>query len=303
MLSYSNLRTQYGLLTSDSSSDNLSLGTTLMNENIRQICADGTWDFLEKTMSISTVAAQQFYDLPGDYLKTVTLTVTIGSTKYTPKESPSRQHWDYLNSNSNSSDIPQFFFIFNGQLGIWPTPSSSIASAITLTYRRNVPDLSLADYTTGTITSIANGANALVGSGTSWTAAMIGRYLRIDQSNTTANNGDGRWYEIDTYSSATALGLKRNYVGATLAASSATYTIGQMPILPEAYHMMPVYNAASVYFITKNIDQGRSQKFQEKYDAMFEQLKRDHGSKTNNVVVLDTSGQMMNANLFPQDLS
>ncbi len=300
MLSYTNLRTQYGLLTNDTSSENLSLGTTLMNENIRQVCAEKPWPFLEKLKNISTVASQQFYDLPADYLKTTSVTVTISSIKYHPREVSSRKQWDYITSSTYAGDIPQFFFIFNGQIGFYPTPATSVSNAIGFVYRRNVPDLNLADYTTGTVTAV-NGDETITGAGTTFTSPMIGRYLRITGTDTAASSGDHFWYEIDSVTSATALELVKPYAG--LGTVGAAYTIGQMPVLPEAFHMLPVLSACQIYFSTKNVDNGRAKQFQDKYDAMFEKLCDSYGSKTDSVVVLDDDISVENPNLYPTSLS
>jgi len=303
MLSYTQLRNLYGNLTNDSTSDNLTLGDTLMNECIRQICAKWQWDFIEKTETINTVASQQSYNLPHDYLKTTTLYLTVGSTQYTPEECPNKKFWDILNSPAGQeSDIPQYYMIFAGKLWLWPVPSTS-SLVITLTYRRNVPDLNVADYSTGNVSAVTNGAKTVTGSGTTWTAPMAGRHLRITKSDTAANAGDHIWYEIASVASATSLSLLKDYEGTTLAAATASYIIGQMPVLPEQFHMLPVYYAANVYFMTKNLDNGRAQQFKEMYDELFDAMKAAHGRKTNNVVVLDGPANPINPNLAPMDVS
>ena len=155
---------------------------------------------------------------------------------------------------SFTSDIPQWWFVFNGQLGLWPTCATA-GNTINVTQKCRVIDLNSADYTTGTIVSIANGAMAVVGSGTSWTERMAGRWIRITYSDT-ANTGDGLWYEISSVTDATHLTLVRAYGGTSIAAGSATYTIGQMPLLPESFHDLPWTYAIGIYWQKEDDDRG-----------------------------------------------
>src|SRR3990167_3554288 len=72
----------------------------------------------------------------------------------------------------------------------------------------------VAPYTTGTA-SITNGSTAVTGSGTTWTAAMVGRKIRF--------GSDLPWYRIASRSSDTAIVLENVYQGTTNTA--ATYEI------------------------------------------------------------------------------
>lgn len=87
----------------------------------------------------------------------------------------------------------------------------------------------------------------MVGTGTTWTTSMAGRYIRIAESDT-ANKGDGFWYEIASVGSATTLTLTKPYQGTAIAAGTASYTIGQVPRIPEAYQLAPVYRSAALYY-------------------------------------------------------
>ena len=204
------------------------------------------WPFLLKTNTQSTVASTQFYNLPFNFSKLAGggVTVTVSSTKYTPKEAPGVDFWNKLNQSTTvESNIPEWFFVLNGQLGLWPIPSTA-GNTITYTFKVRVKDLSIADYSTGAVGTATSGTTIVFGSASSWTVKMAGRWLRITDANS-ASAGDGEWYEIDTISSATAL-LKRNYAGETIGAVNAAYTIGQMSLLPEGFEDAPVYEAAAI---------------------------------------------------------
>ena len=98
--------------------------------------------------------------------------------------------------------------------------------------------------------------------------------------------------------------LDKNYEGTSLTTgASAAYTIGEMPILPEAFHMLPVYYAAMTYFATKNVDNKRFKHFQELYTNAYVQLRKDHGRKSSSVVVVDEPPAVLNSNLAPSGLT
>lgn len=87
----------------------------------------------ESSTTILTVGDQQDYPLPFDYSKLKTGTLTIGNLKWTPTEILSRMDWDRLNAITNYySDIPNNFFIWNGNFSLWPTPSTG-STALTYT--------------------------------------------------------------------------------------------------------------------------------------------------------------------------
>lgn len=71
-----------------------------------------------------------------------------------------------------------------------------------------------AEYTTGTV-SITDGSAVITGTGTTWTAAMVGRKIRFEGS--IAN------YTIKTFTSTTSITLDQTYQGTT--DTDATYTI------------------------------------------------------------------------------
>lgn len=293
MKSYTQGRNQYGVWTKNTSTANLTQGDLIANDDYRHILAMKDWPFLKKPRTLLTTTSQ-FVNLPYDCDLVRSVTVTIDDTRYTPRQCPSREQWDMLNRSTFTSDIPEWWIVFNGQIGLWPTPATA-GNTITINQKCRVIDLSVADYTTGTITSIANGALAVVGNSTVWTERMIGRFIRFTYSDT-ANTGDGEWYEIATVPSATTMTLVRAYGGTSIAGGTATYTIGQMPLLPEAFHDMPWLAAAADYW-SKEKDE-RAAFYQGKYDALAKLLENTY-SNENNDMVIDSGMQeeMINPNL------
>lgn len=122
----------YFVALSQSNNPNIiSLAASMINDAHRYLLEK--YFFNESSASIQTIGDQQFYNLPYDYSKLKTGTITIGNLKWTPTEILSREDWDKLNTITNYySDIPNNYFIYNGQIGFWPTPSTG-STALTYT--------------------------------------------------------------------------------------------------------------------------------------------------------------------------
>ena len=247
MNSYTNLRSLYAKFTMNNDSANLTDGDLYINDSIRKIMSMRDWWWLETTDTVSTVASQQAYQIPATIRKLRDVYVNVGTTVYMPEVIYDHSHWKtVLASELGDSDTPLFAYVRGKTLLLEPTPASN-GNTVTFVGETNAIDLSIADYTTGTITTATNASTAVVGSGTSWNASMAGRYIRIDDSNA-VNVGDNRWYKIASVTDATNLVLEKPYEGTSITAGSASYTIGQMSPIPEEYDIAPVYRATALYW-------------------------------------------------------
>jgi len=243
-----------------------------MNDSIRTICSlqGGKLRFLEATANMSTVASQEGYQIPNKFRKLIDLYIYSGSgsssdTIYAPEMVFDPTRWKLIKQYKlGEQDVPYFTYVENTKYYIQPVPAST-GNLITLRGRLNVRNLGIADYTTGSVVSVANGGTAVVGTGTTWTADMVGRYIQITQT-TAANGGDGFWYEIGSYTSATSIGLTKPYEGTTIAAATAAYTIGQVPVIPEAYQPAIEYRATALYWQNQN-DLNRAKTYWMLYDG------------------------------------
>lgn len=238
------------------------------------------------------VGGVQTYRLPSDYSKLKTGTLTIGSLKWTPTEILTREEWDRLNVFPYYADIPNNFFIWNNQFNLWPIPSST-GNIISFNYKRRIPDLSLADYSTGTV-SVANGSVTVTGVGTTFIPTTnIGnesRWIQFPQP-----TGDNLWYQVQSVDSTTGITLYAPYQGVTIA--GGTFVLGQMPILMEDFHDMLLYKSLVYYFTTVVDNKGKRETFQQIYDQKILMLEDYAGSKTVNVN-LRKRGNYMNPNLY-----
>lgn len=249
MNSYSSLLSRYQEFTNDTQTANQTLGAVYFNDSIRAIASirGGKWWFLETTKTVATVASQQAYQIPNPIRKIMDLYVTVGTTVYMPTPIEDPGMWkEVLASNLGTSDVPLFYYRQGNQVLLAPTPASS-SNTITIRGRLKLRDLSIADYSTGSIVSVANGGTAVVGTGTTWTTSMAGRFIRITESDTDLK-GDGFWYEIASVGSTTTLTLTKPYQGTAVAAATAAYVIGQMSVLPEEYDLAPCYRSAALYY-------------------------------------------------------
>lgn len=292
--SYTTMRNMFASHAKNDSATTLAIADQLINDSLRYLTTKYFFDETTFTVPGGTIASTQSYDLPYDIKTIINVYVNVGNIRYQLTESPTRQFWDSLNFVPYTSDIPQYYFIYNKKLLVFPTPASS-SNTITVNYKRRITDLSQADYTTGTVTA-TNLNSTITGSGTTFTPAMVGRWIRV-----TAPSGDGNWYQIGSYSSATSISLVNQYQGLTV--SGASYTIGEMPLLPEDYHDLPVYKALQIYFTSRVPDPTTAQLFEGLYNAKFAMLDAEFGSKSNSVAITSPDSDVVNPNLFTRSLS
>ncbi len=273
MRTWTTFNSQYQTLTNNNTPTNVTQGGIYTNDSIRTICnlQGGKLRFLEATKDMYTVANQESYQIPNGFRKLIDMQIysdsgsSSTSTIYSPEMIFDPTKWKLVQQyRLGTSSTPYFVYVENTSFKIQPIPSVD-GNLIRLRGRLQTRNLSIDDYTTGTIVSIANGGTALVGSGTTWTADMVGRYIQITET-TAANGGDGFWYQIGAYVSSTALTLLKPYEGTSISAGSATYTLGQASVIPEAYDIAVVYRSAALYWQNQS-DLVRSKTYWLQYDG------------------------------------
>ena len=127
-----------------------------MNQSEKAIINASAFDFTQRLVTRTTVASQQFYNLHVNYRRmNGEPYATVGGTRYLMKKVDTREQWDSLNASSDSSTIPEYYFIYNKQIGIYPTPSGA-GTTISIPIEIQARDLSVADYTTGSIVTATN---------------------------------------------------------------------------------------------------------------------------------------------------
>jgi len=221
--------------------------TQMWNDSVKTVCSirSGKWWFLQTTTNVATVASQQGYAIPAGVRKIIDIFVTVGTTVYRPQPIYSPEAWNaILSAQLGDSDVAAFYFVQDNKVLIEPKPATT-ANTITFRGRKGVRDLTVADLTSSTVTSITNGATAIVINSGGLTS-MAGKYIRITNTGV-ANTGDGQWYEIAS-ATATTITLVAPYEGETISAGSAASVIAQMSPIPEAYDMAPIYRTLALFY-------------------------------------------------------
>lgn len=263
-----------------------------------------TWDVPlsdAATVDISTIGVQ-VYPIPANISKIKNDTITIGQLRYSPAPVQTRAEWDLINFLPYTSDIPNYYFIWNGAVEIFPIPSTT-GNIGTFNYKTRVPNLSYSDYTTGTLNTggMVSGSYDVTGLATSWAGGTFpvgtdityqSLYIRADMP-----YGDGIWYPIQKFNSNTSLTLALPVVSAPNITSATTYTIGQIPLLQEDFHDMLVYGALMVYFTSIVKDKDKYTLYKDLYDSRLKLLE-DYAGTKQVTVDLGQPPQQVNPNLF-----
>lgn len=287
MKTFTTLLSNYKTISTDNSTANETLGKTLLNDFIREILRLSDWTFNRTTATDLTEADKQYYPLPYNCQKLRKITVNVSNTIYTLNEIKDEKQWSRLNMVDISSDVPTSYFLkpSTHEIGIYPIPSTA-GYTITFTYQEKYKDLGEDDYTTGTATA-TNGSSTITGSGTTWTSAMVGRYIKITDY----------WYKITAVGSTTSLTIQGEFGEDTV--SGASYTIAELVPL-SGFENLPLYKALWVYFQSRDTAGARQQANQ--YLALYEKGLDDlfnTDSKTTSNVLEQTSVENIDPNNWP----
>lgn len=303
-MSWQNQYELWQQLASDDDATNLVMGKTLIRQGNAKLQAilgrywnEETRTFTTKTDAISG-SSYQSYRLPENFRTLSDFYVTVGTTQYRADLIQDYELWRQINATTtqSTSNYVEFVFIMNDRILLWPIPSS--ACTATIIYRTIDKQLVNADYTTGTITTLANGGVAITGSGMTWTSAMTGRYFKIDD--------DGGWYKLLTYGSATTFTLAEKYQGVSISSGTSTYTIGEIPNLPPDTHDLPVYYAVWRWALFRK-DVQLAKEYERMWKEGVVEARRNWSNRDSSNIIHDKSHLMKyglpNPNYFPLNMS
>lgn len=290
-------------ISSDSDATNLTLFKKLYNIGLHKLekklglyHQEENYEFTTLTDAISG-SSNQDYMLPVGFNTLSDLYVTVGSNQYWADLVQDPERWRAMNSTttSSTSDFLQKCFIRRDRIQLWPIPSS--ANTATMWYTKISKDLSATDYTTGTITTLADGGTTVTGDSTIWTAAMVGRYFQVDD--------DGDWHRIKSRASATSITLETEYEGSAITAGSSTYTIGEMPNTPPDTHELPCWYALWQYnrFRKNRVE---AKEFKTDWKVGIAEAIVDWADQATSKVVSErgrTRGRIINPNYYPEGMA
>lgn len=298
MLSFQEQYTQCQDLAQDTDSDSLTFFKNNLNTGQRQLEVELGSFYTEETHTDTTVASDNSYKTPARYVRLKVGYVTVDSTRYPLEEVQDEDEWQSYQaalSSSSTSDIAQKIFVRKDNYYLFPTPASA-GNTITLIYEASSPILQNDDYTTGTITTLANAGTAVTASGSTFTAAMAGRYFKI--------NADGVWYKIASFGTTTTLTLDKPYEGTAISAGSSAYTIGEMPITPEDTHIIPVYYALWQYYQGFKQSTSKGAYYKSLYEQELARAKSSYARRYSSKYIPPSSARgrkpVINPNWYPE---
>ncbi len=209
-------------------------------------------------LTSNTAVNQQYYSFPVGMVNFETIIVTVGSISYPMTVINNQFTWDSLNSIPfQPTTFPRFIFPRLDDFGIWPIPQG--VYPITFNYHFRDRNLSVADYSTGTI-AVTNGAATIAGTTTTFTAAMAGRWFSVTDP---TEPGQGYWYRVLSYQSTTGLTLYAPWQGTT--GSGFTYVIGETPELPEEMHIALAHGVTADYFSNVKNDEASAARWENRF--------------------------------------
>lgn len=114
----------------------------VFNEVEDRLTVIGNFEYGETSATESTVADQQAYDLPSDYKEgsIVKLRFNEGTSYRYPDYISFREFQEKYDTDSTST-VPTHYTIYGGQFLLYPTPSASGSSDLTLFYQKDPTDL------------------------------------------------------------------------------------------------------------------------------------------------------------------
>lgn len=188
-----------------------------------------TYTLANSVNSLPGIPAQ-YYPYPPGEITVDGMFISVNSVNFPLRIIDTTMGWEQLNAILiQASALPQFYFPRRDDFGIWPVPQATYGGTLLYHYRDR--NLSVADYTDGTI-SLTKYSNKVTGTSTTFTPAMVGRWITVTD---TTIPGQGLWTRITSYIDATHITVYSQWQNAN--ATSVTYRIGETPEIPEEGHI------------------------------------------------------------------
>ncbi len=151
-------------------------------------------------------------------------------------------------------NLPSYYTVkwVNGDPYLLIDPPDTAARTLFYVYMPTLKRLS--EYTTGTITTLANGGTAITGSGTDFDGFVVDTtnldyYFRLDRDGTGSSS---MWYKVSTAASGTSLTLSDAYGGTAVSGGSLSFTLSCVSSLPSGLDLAMIYGAAATSAIDQN---------------------------------------------------
>jgi len=241
----------------------------------------------------TTVASTQSYELPQNIVKLTSVKVTVSSIDYPLEEIVNENDWNNINSQgvAFTSDTQTNYYIKDNNILLYPTPASS-GNTITYYYTATDKDMSVdSTATSSTIKTLANTGTTVTSNAAAFTSAMVGRYIKIDS--------DGYWYKIAGYTSTTVITIEEPYMGTAISAGTEAFTVAEIPLLPEQYHLAIVYEPCMLYFLSQQDSGKLSATYKALYNEVVENMNIENDVSSSNIIK-NTISDIRNPNDYPK---
>lgn len=266
----------------DSSAATLVAFKELMNLGYKEILHTFDGEETEDVRTTTTQTSTRAIKLAPNFIRIHTVTATVGNQVYDLVPEESQSAWNNRLFNNRTSSRPTVYFI-RPRLGVSgseilldPIPSNA-TTVITINYAANARDLEVDKYITGTINVTAE-STTVTGVGTTFTAAMAGRYFKVDDA-----LGDGNWYRVTGYNSPTSLTIENKYDGSTV--SGKNFILAEAFYLPEDLQMAPVEYAMWYYYLGIRKDPKQAREWGAKYVATKTLAEKNYQKKNKSATI------------------
>ena len=293
MISYQSLYERAQSISSDDDTASLALFKVWISEGVKKAYSVLNAEMFYEEATDKTEESVNSYPLPPQCSKVHTIKTTVSSVDYTALEwTGTEPEWNVLTDGSGSTEsvYPQWFFVKKDTFELYPTPSTD-DYVLTIKYKIVPKDLSADDSLTSTIKTLTNGATTVTANAAAFTAAMVGRFFKIDD--------DGVYYKIASYTSTTVIELAREYGGTSVTAGTSAYTIGECSLLPNEYQEAPLNYALYRYYLQKENDK-LATIYKTLWEENLESIRVSSNNTTSGIISEDI--EIRNANNYPLGL-
>lgn len=270
--------------------DNINVGQQILEAELGSF-------YTEETYTDLTETDENSYPTPDQFVRLKIAYVTSGGVRYIMREIHDEEKWQIIQASQvgQTSDTATHIIVRRDRFQIYPTPASD-DNVITLIHEASGKDLSFADYTDGTITTLTNEDTAVTASGTTFTAAMAGRYFKIDAFPV--------WYKIASFGTTTTLTLDKPYQGLSIAAGTEDYTIGEMPRTPSTTHHIPVWYALMNYYGGFKQNTSKMGDYRTLYQSDLKKVKVTYGKRYSSNYIKGNRSRLpyINPNHYPVNM-
>lgn len=261
MWSWTDMKNEFSSLAQTDNTDHLTLGAKNINMGMKKLETALGMPPMQEERTFLTITGSNIYPLPERFIKLDQLYVTqSGQRRYADHEYSEDAWKQYMQRpNATISDYLTNVFVKPGlhRFEVFPTFATA-GLTMTMIFNSFSKDLSFDDYNTGTITTLANGGTTVTFSGETLTPLMANRWIKTD---------DGNWYLINSVSVASHTAtLLMPYQGVAIAAGSSSFTIGELPRIPEGTHEIPIYYALWLHFLGANRDPVQASYYKQMWD-------------------------------------